>query len=232
VLGEDTAAGMNGWEAIQVDDLDAVALFHGLVWRPIRSRLGIRAFGINAYESEASGLQVVEEHDESSGGAGGHEELYVVLRGHATFTVDGEVAEAPSGTMVFIRDPALKRSAIADEEGTLVLAIGGEPGRPFEVSPWESYFGALPDVRAEHWEDAIAKIEAGLRARPGHPALLYNLACAEARCGRSVEAIGHLREAIGGDPTYLESAVGDPDLESLRGRADFPRDRAYLPPAG
>jgi hypothetical protein len=222
---EETAAGANGWEAVHVEDLDEVALFHGLVWRPIRSRLGIRAFGINAYESEAPGLQVVEEHDESSGGAGGHEELYIVLRGRATFTVDGEVADAPSGTLVFIRDPALRRSAIAEEEGTLVLAIGGEPGRAFEVSPWESYFGALPDLRAERWEDAIAKIEAGLRARPGHPALLYNLACAEARCGRGAEAIAHLRDAISGDPAYLEAAVGDPDFDSLRDRADFPSAR-------
>ena len=33
------------------------------------------------------------------------------------------------GTLVFIRDPALRRVAIAEEAGTVVLAVGGEPGR-------------------------------------------------------------------------------------------------------
>jgi hypothetical protein len=211
-----------GWDTTHVDDLDTIPLFAGLVWRPIRNRFDIRAFGINAYESEASGLPVIEEHDESSGGAGGHEELYVVIRGRATFTVGDEITDAPAGTLVFIRDPALRRSAIAEVEGTLVLAIGGEPGQVFEVSAWESYFGALPDIRAGRWAEAIATIEAALRERPGHPSLLYNLACAEARCGRGEDALAHLREAIAGDPRHLEAAANDPDFDSIRNRTDFP----------
>ena len=103
----------------------------------MRRRLGIRAFGINAYTSEGVGQHVVEEHDETGSGAGGHEEMYVVVRGRATFTLGGETLDAPAGTIVFIRDPAVKRVAIAEEEGTLVLAVGGEPGAPYEVSPWE-----------------------------------------------------------------------------------------------
>lgn len=212
----------NGWEATHVDRLDAIRLFDGVVWRPIRSSLGIRAFGVNAYESEQTGELIVEDHDESSGGAGGHEELYIVMRGQARFTIDGQEASAPAGTLLFIRDPALKRSAICEEEGTLIVAIGGEPGRPFVVSAWESYFGALPDMRAERWTEAIDRIEAGLRDRPGHPSLLYNLACAEARAGRSEEALAHLNAAVAGEATLLGAARDDADLDSIRDLPGFP----------
>ena len=63
----------------ELDELDSIPLFEGIVWHPVRRRLGIRAFGINAYTSERSGEHVVEEHDETGGGAGGHEEVYVVI---------------------------------------------------------------------------------------------------------------------------------------------------------
>jgi hypothetical protein len=213
---------MSGWGAVHIDDLEAVSLFHGLVWRPVRRELGIRAFGINAYGSEKRGQLIVEDHDELSGGAGGHEEVYVVLRGCARFTVDGQATDAPAGTLVYIREPRLRRSAISEEEGTLVLAIGGEPGRAFEVSAWESYFAALPDLKGERWEDAITKIETGLRDRPNHPSILYNLACAEALAGRKDDALMHLDAAITGDATYAETARTDPDLDSVRDSPGFP----------
>ena len=56
------------------------------MWRPVRRRLGITAFGINAYTGEP-GENVVEKHDEERLG---HEELYVVVSGRARFELDGE----------------------------------------------------------------------------------------------------------------------------------------------
>jgi hypothetical protein len=110
-------------------------------WRPVRHYLGIAAFGAGAYVAEGVGDTVVPEHDEAPGDhiatSAGHEELYVVLDGHATFTVGGAQIDAPASTLVFVRDPALTRSAVAREPGTSVLAIGGAPGEPFAVSPWE-----------------------------------------------------------------------------------------------
>ncbi len=158
-----------GWEAVRFDELDAIPIAEGLVWHPLRRRLGIRAFGINAYTSEAVGSHVVEQHNEAGDGGGGHEELYVVIRGRATFTIAGETLAAPAGTLVFIREPSLERVAIAEEEGTLVLAVGGEPGRAYEPSAWEWYFAASPALKAERWQDAIAMLEEGLRERPGDP---------------------------------------------------------------
>jgi tetratricopeptide (TPR) repeat protein len=216
-----TPPAADGWTTVHVDELDAIPVA-GVVWRPVRRRLDVRAFGVNAYTAEAVGKQIVEEHDESGGGAGGHEELYVVVRGRATFTVDGESVAAPAGTIVFVRDPALKRVAVAEEEGTLVLAVGGEPGRAYEVSPWEHSFAAVPLLDAGRFDEAIATIEEGLRERPGNASLLYNLACAEARAARTEAAIGHLQEAIAVEPRYAERARTDPDFDQVRAVPGFP----------
>jgi tetratricopeptide (TPR) repeat protein len=212
---------VKGWEAVHVDDLDAI-LAAGVVWHPIRRRLGVRAFGINAYTAEGAGSQIIEEHDELGSGAGGHEELYLVLRGRATFTVDGETQDAPAGTIVFLSDPALTRGAIAADEDTLVLAVGGEPDRAFEVSPWECYFAAIPLLEAERWGEAVATIEEGLRANPGNPSILYNLACAESRAGHAADAIAHLKAAIDTDPKYAERARSDRDFDAIRADPGFP----------
>jgi len=210
------------WETARIDELDAIPVAEGLIWHPVRQRFGIESFGVNAYTSEGVGGHVVEEHDETGSGASGHEELYLVVRGRATFTVDGQAVDAPAGTLVYVRDPALKRSAIAEEEGTLVLAVGGEPGEPYRVSPWESYFAAIPALRAERWGEAIELMEEGLREHPGNPAILYNLACAESRAGRPLDALTHLQDAIRARPDYRDRARTDPDFDPIRREPGFP----------
>jgi tetratricopeptide (TPR) repeat protein len=211
------------WEVVAIDDLDAIPVAEGLVWRPVRRRLGVRAFGINAYTTEGVGGHVVEEHDElSPSGAGGHEEVYVVVRGRARFTVDGETVDAPVGPIVFIRDPALKRVAIAEEADTAVLAVGGEPGSAYRISPWEWNFVAMPLLKSRRWQEAIAELEDGLAKNPGNASILYNLACAEAQVGRPLDALTHLREAVHRDPRDLETARHDPDFDPIRREQGFP----------
>ena len=105
----------------------------------IRRHFDIRAFGVNGITGGA-GDEMVEPHherDDESHLTDGHEELFAVMSGHAVFTVDGEDLDAPAGTLVFVRDPALIRSARATADGTAILAIGGRPGVPFEISRWE-----------------------------------------------------------------------------------------------
>jgi hypothetical protein len=213
---------VTAWEATRFDDLDSIPLFEGIVWHPVRRRFDIRAFGVNAYTSQEVGQHVIEAHDETGGGAGGHEELYVVVSGRATFTIGGETLDAPAGTLVHLRDPALRREAVAEEPGTLVLAIGGEPGAAYEPSPWEWYFAAMPAMREKRYRDAILTIVEGLRERPGHPALLYNLACAESLAGRPLDAVGHLQDAVRADPRYAERARRDPDFDPIRREPGFP----------
>jgi quercetin dioxygenase-like cupin family protein len=110
-------------------------------WKPVRHHFSVRSFGVNANVAGAGDV-LVEEHTEIEDSGTRHEELYVVVSGRATFTVAGDEVDAPAGTLVFVPDPATVRSARALEDGTTVLAIGGEPGAAYCVSPWEQkYFG-------------------------------------------------------------------------------------------
>ena len=60
-------------------------------WHTIRRTLGVSSFGVNAWTATEDGGQIIGEHEEASGQA--HEELYVVVTGRATFTLDGEEVE-------------------------------------------------------------------------------------------------------------------------------------------
>jgi hypothetical protein len=51
--------------------------------------------------------------------------------------VDGATIDAPAGTFVSARDITTRRSATAEEAGTIVLVIGAEPGAPFALTPAE-----------------------------------------------------------------------------------------------
>ena len=103
-------------------------------WHAVRHAFAIGSFGVNAYVAESAGDVFTSEHDEIDTR---HEELFFVASGRATFTVAGETIDAPAGTFVYVRDPALVRGATAQEAGTTLLAIGGEPGQAYEVSTWE-----------------------------------------------------------------------------------------------
>src|SRR5437763_630600 len=73
-------------------------------------------------------LASLDEHAEVEDNVQGHEELYVVTRGYATFVVGGDELEAPAGTVVFVKDPTLTRRAVARVRGTTVVAVGQKPG--------------------------------------------------------------------------------------------------------
>ena len=206
----------------RIDDLDRVPVgTHGLLWRPVRRRLGIEAFGVNAYTSDGPGEEVVEAHDELGSGAGHHEELYVVLRGRATFTLDGEEHDAPAGTLVFVRDPAIRRSAVAVDADTAVLAVGGERGAAYEVSPWEYSFAAKPLADAGDHTGALALVEEALAHYPDNGAVLYDLACYRALAGDLDGAAEALLASLDAEPKALEWAQDDADLASIRDRPEL-----------
>ncbi len=106
----------------------------------VRRYFDIRAFGVNGITGDAGDEMVIPHHerDDEVNRSDGHEELFAVMSGHAVFSVGEEVVDAPTGTLVFVRDPGLVRSARATVDGTAILAIGGRPGVPFHISRWES----------------------------------------------------------------------------------------------
>jgi tetratricopeptide (TPR) repeat protein len=189
---------------------------------PVRLHFGIQSFGINAYSVTTAGERVIEEHDELGAGAGRQEELYVVARGRATFELAGEEFDAPAGTFVFVRDPAVRRGAVAAEADTTVLVVGGAPGQAFQSSPWEAWLAAKPLLDAGQPDAGIDVFLEALERHPGNPNVLYNLACFEALTGRSDDALGHLGEAIEADPRTREWAQTDEDFASIRDDSRFP----------
>jgi len=150
------------YRSVRLDDVEAIPVLKGeLLWRPLRARLGIRAFGINAYTARAAGDLVVEEHDELGAGAG-------VTRRSTCFRADRY-------------------------------------------------------AQAEDRDRAIALFTEGLEEHPDSPALLYDLACVEARAGRLDDAMRHLRAAAAANPAEVPRwAAGDRDLDALRGCDGFP----------
>jgi tetratricopeptide (TPR) repeat protein len=203
------------YETARLDELDRFGDAH-FDTIPIRIPLGIAAFGVNAYGSREVGGHVIEEHDELGAGAGRHEELYVVLSGHATFTVGGEELDAPAGTLVFVRDPATRRGASAVEPDTTVLVVGGTVGKAFEPSPWEAWLEALPFYSAKDYEPAVEIMSRALEQHPDNPNVLYNLACCEALAGHRDDALAHLARAAELDPRVPGWAATDSDLDPIR----------------
>jgi tetratricopeptide (TPR) repeat protein len=189
-------------------------------WLPLRRRLGITAFGVNAWRPQSDGRTIIGEHDEATTG---HEELYVVVEGHATFTVDGDEVDAPAGTIVFVGDPTLKRAAFAREPQTTILTAGGKPGEAYEQLPWEENAEIIPLFGRGEFAEAKARLEDALARHPEAGGLTYNLACAESRLGETDAALAHLERAIEIWPGFREAAAGDPDFEAIRDDPRFPR---------
>jgi tetratricopeptide (TPR) repeat protein len=210
----------DGWQSVRIDEIEPISVVDGtLLWRPIRRTLDIGAFGMNAYVAPETGDDVVEEHTERSLG---HEEVYIVLSGRATFTLDGETLDAPAGTVVFIRDVDVRRHARAEEPGTSVLAVGGPRNAAYEPSAWEDYFAAERHRTAGDYEAYLDELQTALERRPDHPGALYHVACAEALAGRADDAVEHLRRALELRPELAEHASIDEDFTSLRDRPDWP----------
>jgi hypothetical protein len=187
-----------------------------MTWLPLRRALGVTGFGIALWSAAAAGDPLIEPHDETTSGAGDpHEELYLVLDGRATFTVDGEEHDAPAGTCVLV-EVGTMRSAVAAEPGTSVLALGGRPGAALPVSPFEHYYAAQPAYDAGDYDRAVEIASAGLADWPDHPAIHYQLACFHARAGRLDEARRSLDIAFAGDERTRAWAAEDEDLAALR----------------
>ncbi len=206
------------FEIARIDDLESLPGPGTLRWTPVRRPFGITAFGVNAYTSSEAGQDLVEEHTERTLG---HEELYVVLTGHARFHLDDEEHEAPAGTVVFIRDPSVKRGAESVEPGTTVLAIGGKPGT-HDVSDWEYSFAAYGYLKEGDADRGLAVLHEGIAAKGESARLLYDVACFESLAGHREDAIGHLLRAVELDPQYQEYAADDSDLDAIRDDPRFP----------
>lgn len=109
-------------------DDDSIETFRDVFFK-IRRALGATAFGINEVRWPAGAEGPL--HDEA---ATGHEEVYYVLSGNGTFTVDGDAVDVVEGDYLRV-DAESARQAAAGPDGMSFIAIGARAkgehdGRP------------------------------------------------------------------------------------------------------
>jgi mannose-6-phosphate isomerase-like protein (cupin superfamily) len=130
---------MSAYRVVHIDDLpvDPDEEQPNTEWKPVRRFLGIGSFGCNVARALEDGATLTHDHTEVAESGTRHEELFLVVSGRATLRVDGEEIDAPAGTFLYVPDPATTRGLVAREAGTVMLAIGGEPGAVFAPSEWD-----------------------------------------------------------------------------------------------
>jgi uncharacterized cupin superfamily protein len=129
--------------AYAVAELDEIPSIDddGVDWKPIQHYFGLTAFGINVYRAPEAGLQIIGEHDEA---AGRHEEVYLVLHGTVRFTVADETFSCGRGALVVVKDPAVRRGAVAETADAAVLAVGNREAERFETTWNPEHFRGVP----------------------------------------------------------------------------------------
>ncbi len=202
------------WYAIaHVDDIPELESRGESPMRPVRHHFGITSFGVNAWTARDAGDRIVNEHDEDDPVS--QEELYIVTRGRAVFELDGERRDAPEGTFVFV--PAnVKRTAFAEVAGTMVVSVGGTPGKPYDPVGWELWYPLRKLYEAGEYAEIVARGREAIEAAPQSALLLYNLACCESLTGQTADAVEHLRRAIELSEQFRGYAREDSDLDTIR----------------
>jgi hypothetical protein len=216
--GEDTEP-MARYAVAHLDEIEEFS-DAGCHYRPIRHHLGITAFGATAWTAGAVGDRVINEHDEDDPTA--DEELFLVLRGHAVFELDGDLVDAPAGTLVFA-PPHTRRIASAKEAGTAIILLEGTPGKAYEARGWELWAPLAPDYQAGEYAEVADRLRAVVAETQQYPMLFFNLACCESLCGRTSDALDHLRRAIEMSEEFRQSARDDSDLDPIRDQPAFKR---------
>jgi hypothetical protein len=185
-------------------------------WRPVRHHLGVTSFGVNAFTAKDVGDRLINEHDEE----GEHEEVYLVHTGRARFELAGESVDARTGTLVFA-ERGVKRTAFAEERGTTLIALGGEPGKAYHPHGYELWAPLNPLYQEGKYAEVADRGAALADAHPEYGELAYNIACCESLVGRKDDAIRHLRIAIEAHEPLRGYAAEDTDFEAIRDEPGF-----------
>ncbi len=207
----------SGYEILSLDDLDRVPYRgSGEVLRPLRRRLGFRPFGVNVWSADAAGDKLIPPHEEDSG----HEELYVVVRGAARFTVDDKIFDAPAGTLIHVKSGTF-RTATAAEPATMILVAGGKEGEAFVPGGWENVHIAFALLEAGDAEAGRAVLQEAAVPEEYLWGRHYNVACYDALAGEIDLALEQLQLAVElNRDQVMKWLPHDTDLDPLR---DDPR---------
>jgi quercetin dioxygenase-like cupin family protein len=131
--------------AYVVTTIDAIPSIddEGVDWKPIQHYFELTAFGMNVYRATAVGTQVIGDHDERDGR---HEEVYVVLDGSVRFNVGDDEVVCRRGDLVVVKDPTVRRGAVAETPDSTVLAVGNREAESglFETTWQPEHFHGVP----------------------------------------------------------------------------------------
>jgi quercetin dioxygenase-like cupin family protein len=203
----------DGYQVLSLDEIEP-APYHqrdGQKLLSIQRLLGYEPAGINGWIGDP-GDGLVPEHAEDSDS----EELYVVVRGRARFTVDGVDVDAPAGTLLHV-GPGENRVAVSEEPGTIVVAIGAKIGEAFQNGGWTHFVVADALRRDGRVDEARAVIQELVALAPDVWYTHYNAACFEALAGNSDAAFAQLDQAARINTQEVRKwAAHDTDLDSLR----------------
>jgi tetratricopeptide (TPR) repeat protein len=206
-----------GWKAAHLDEIEEFD-DAGCHYRPVRLHLGLSAFGASVWTARSADDLVINEHD--PGDPTADQELFLVVRGHAVFELDGERVDAPSGTFVSA-SPGIRRRATAKEPETAILLIEGTPGNGYEPRGWELWAPLAPMYDAGRYTEVADALRNAVEAHPEYGMLFFNLACCESMTGNRTEALDHLRRAIELAEEFRDDARSDADLDAIRDEPGF-----------
>jgi hypothetical protein len=206
-----------GYAVAHLDEIDELA-DADCRYRPVRHHLGITSFGATAWTAHATGDLIINEHDEGDPSA--DQELFLVLRGHAVFELEGDRVDAPAGTLIFAA-PRVRRRAFAEQAETVIMLIEGTPGQAYEPRGWELWAPLAPLYGSGKHAEVADRLRVLVEAHPQYALLFYNLACCESLTGRTTDAVEHLRRAIDMSEEFRDNAKSDSDLDAIRSQPAF-----------
>jgi tetratricopeptide (TPR) repeat protein len=205
------------WKAAHLDEIEELDDV-GCHYRPVRLHLGLSAFGASVWTGKSAGDLVIAEHD--PGDPTADQELFLVVRGHASFEVSGERVDGPAGTFVAV-PPGAQRRAHAEASETAILLIEGTPGKAYAARGWELWAPLAPMYAEGRYAEVADALRADVEAHPEYGMLFFNLACCESQIGKRTEALDHLRHAIELSEEFRDYARTDADLDPIRDEPGF-----------
>jgi mannose-6-phosphate isomerase-like protein (cupin superfamily) len=118
---------MSDYTAKRIKDMEAG---YGGGFVKARAELGVTAFGMQVIQLPPD-YSDYPEHDHAKTA---QEEVFIALSGSGWIEIEGERVELDDDTLVRV-GPKTRRKVFAGPQGLRMLAIGGSPGKPYEIVP-------------------------------------------------------------------------------------------------